>query len=778
MSLPIDQLRPAFDARFGHEPLVISAPTGSGKSTQVPRWCADHGAVLVVEPRRVACRSLAERVAQLEGARLGGAVGYRVRDDDRSGAKTRILFATPGVVLRMLADGLAGFATLVIDEFHERSLDTDLILALAQTRFDGQLIVMSATLAGDRIAEHLGGTHLAGEGRTFPVEVEYLGGDDRLRPHDRDLPGRVKRALDRARPDGDVLVFMPGKAEIAQVCAALRGRHHAVPLHGGLSLDEQRAAFAPREGRKIVVATNVAETSLTIPRVRVVIDAGLVRRTRYRDGRGYLTLMPIAEDSADQRAGRAGRTAAGQCIRLWSARGRLEARTPPEVFRESLVPLLLATAANRARIDDLPFLDPPKPYAIEAARGELAALGALDGDRLTQRGAALFRLPLDAALGRLLVEAEGTSVMDDMIDLVALLAVDRPLFAPGAAPDDPALDLREAGCDVTAAIRAVRDGRMDAHRLRGFTVHEARRISRRLRRAFGLAGQGRGAPDRRALALCALAADRRLAHVARRRKRRTAWSNGGTELSLSRDSALDGLLQRPEGADIEAALIFASRAIGKDERQTELIATCAMPVPLAWLARAGIGRPQVREARKKGQRIVATVERVHAGKVLGSEEVVPTGAAAREALAKLLREGRLWKRQIAETRERLEARALQARLDEAPPEPDFEAWLGATIEALGVETGADLALLDAADFAVDDLPAYQRERLDRLFPRQLEYGGTVFAVTYDLQRKRVTLTRTQGNRKEPPPLSYLPSFKGFAVVCVIRNITKVLRSRR
>lgn len=775
MSLPIDQLRPAFEARFGAAPLVISAPTGSGKSTQVPRWCAARGAVLVVEPRRVACRSLAERVAELEGARLGDRVGYRVRDDDRSGAATQILFATPGVVLRMLADGLAGFATLIIDEFHERSLDTDLILALAQRRFAGQLIVMSATLEGERIAAHLGGTHLAGEGRTFPVAIEHLEDGDRLAPHDRDLARRVKQALARARPDGDVLIFLPGKAEISQVCAALPG---AVPLHGGLSLDEQRAAFAPAKGRKIVVATNVAETSLTIPGIRVVIDAGLVRRTRYRDGRGYLTLMPVAQDSADQRAGRAGRTAAGQCLRLWSPRARLDAHTPPEVFRESLVPLLLAAAANRAPIAALPFLDPPRPYAIDAARGELAALGALDADGLTARGEALFRLPLDAALGRLLVEAEGTPVLGDMIDLVAVLAVDRPLFAPGPAPDAPRLDLREAGCDVTAAIRALREGQIDAHRLRGFTVMEARRVSRRLRRAFGLPGQGSGPPDRRALALCALAADRRLAHVARRRKRRVAWSNGGTELSLSRDSALEGLLERPEGSEVEAALIFASRALGKDERQTELIATCAMPVPVPWLVHAGIGRPHVRAARVQRGRIVATVEQVHAGKVLAVDEVEPEGEAARDALARLLSEGRLWKAQIAETRERLEARALQARLDEAPPEPDFAAWLSARITALGVETGSDLALLDPSDFAVDDLPAWQREALDRQFPRRLEFGGTHFAIDYDLQRRRVTLTRVQGARKDPPPLSYLPSFAGFEVICVIRNVTRVLRDRR
>ena len=413
---------------------------------------------------------------------------------------------------------------------------------------------------------------------------------------------------------------------------------------------------------------------------------------------------------------------------------------------------------------------------------ELRALGALERGALTERGRALFHLPLDAALGRLLIEAEGTPAMDDMIDLVAVLAVDRPLFAHGSPPEDPDLDLREPGCDATAAIEAVRRGDVDAHHLRGFTVQEARRVVRRLRKAFGLRGRSQGAVDRRALALCALAADRRLAHVARRRKNRVAWSNGGTELSLGRDSALGPLLERPEGNAVEAALIFSSRAIGKDERQTELIATCAMPVPMAWLVAANIGREQVRAARRAGGRggptIVATVDQVHAGKVIASREMEPKGEAARAALVKLLSEGRLFKEQIRESRDRLEAQALHARLNEQALPPGFDDWLAARVDALGFEVGRDLALLGPEDFAVDGLSDYDRAELDRLYPRSLEFGGAIFSVTYDLRRRVVTLTRTQGTLKTPPPLTYLPSFRGFKIVCQIRNISKVLRDRR
>ncbi|MCB9550299.1 MAG: ATP-dependent RNA helicase [Myxococcales bacterium] len=781
MSLPIHALRAAFDAALAAGPVVVSAPTGSGKSTEIPRWCLGRGRVLVVEPRRVACRSLAERVAELEGAALGGLVGYRVRDDDRSSAATRLLFATPGVVLRMLAaDALAGWDTVVLDELHERTLDVDLLLALCRARVRGRLVAMSATLDDEAVAAFLGGVALRGEGRTFPVEHRYLSDDARL-PDAGDLPARVAAALDRAAHPGDVLVFLPGKAEILRVEQSLRRADLSiVPLHGGLSLDEQRAAFRPTPHRKVVLATNVAETSITLPGIGVVIDAGLVRRTRYHDGRGYLTLLPVAADQADQRAGRAGRTGPGLCLRLWGARARLDARTPPEVHRESLVPLVLASAACGARVDDLPFLDAPRAYALDAARDELAALGALAGDALTERGRALFQLPLDPGHGRLLVEAEGTPVLADMVDLVAALTVDRPLFAAGPPPADPADDLREQGCDVVAAIRAVREGEPARHGLRAFTLHEARQNARRLRRMFGLPERPTPAPvDRRALALVAMAADHRVAHVARHRKRAVAWSNGGTELALGRDSALAPVLETPAGAKIEAALILHSRALGRDARQTEIVATCAMPVPLAWLLAGGVGRERVGPLRRERDALVAEVEVVHAGRVLGTREAVPTGALAREALARFFLEGRLWREARAMAEERLDAWALHRQLEPGGPAlPPLADWVLARLEALGFESGADLALLSPDDLLPDDLPADVRERLDRLYPRRLDIADGVYRVVYDVARRDVLLDKIGGQRKEPPRLAWLPAFAGFRVRVRHKNQEWTLRERR
>ena len=714
-----------------------------------------------MEPRRVACRSLAVRVAELTRSPLGATVGYRVRGDDRASRDTRILFATPGVVLRMLAGGATdAYGTVVLDEFHERSLDVDLLLSLLLERRPGRLVVMSATLDGDRVAGHIGGVHISGEGRAFPVTTRHVPGETLL-PDVHGLERRACAALDRAANDtGDVLVFLPGKAEIASVAQAVRGRDFEVlPLHGGLSLDEQSRAFGSARRRKLILATNVAETSITLPGVGVVIDSGLVRRTRYHGGRGFLTLLPIAADSAEQRAGRAGRTGPGVCYRLWSEAANLRPSTPPEIHRESLVPLVLGAAACRAHPAALPFLDRPKPHALEAAIAELRALGAVAEDAsLTGTGRALFGLPLDAPLGRLLVEARRTGAFEDAVDLVAVLAVGRPLFA-GERPADPADDLRAEGCDVVARIRALRIGHAADHRLLGFTLGEARRISARLRRAFDLPGRTEDrAIDRRRLALTALAADRRCAHVARRRKRDVAWSNGGTEIALSRDSAVQRDID-----DVDAVLVFETRALGVGRNDTRIVATCAMPVPTAWLLVANVGRERLAGTVVKRDRVLARIERVYARRVLSTREDVPEGDLARESVARAFLEGRLWKDTLARTRDRLEAASLQARLDDGEAPPTLEAWVAARVETLGVESGEDIALLSPEDLLAPDLPDAVRARLDKTFPRRLELSDATYAVHYDLRVRLVTLEKTAGRRRDPPPRVWLPAFKGLRV---------------
>ena len=772
--LPIHALRASFLANIGERPVVVSSPTGSGKSTEVPRWCRGRtegqgGRVLVIEPRRVACRSLAARVAELEDTGIGELVGYVVRDDSAMNDGTRIVFATPGVVLRH-PTLVQSADTIVLDEFHERTLDVDLLLALLVRQRESALVVMSATLDGDRIAAHIGGVHLSAEGRTFPVDIRYLATGAVL-PDSADLPSRVRAALHTASNDpGDVLVFLPGKAEIEACRRALEGEPvDLVPLHGGLTLDEQRRAFDRGKRRKIILATNVAETSITIPGVGVVIDAGLVRQTRYQDGRGSLVLAPIADDAAAQRAGRAGRTAAGVCYRLWSNAVRLTKSTSPEIHRESLVPLVMSAAAWGARPEDLPLLDPPKAYALEAARADLAAWGVLDRDgALTEGGRGVFALPLDPFLGRLLMEGRADGCVEDAIDLVAALAVGRPLFLAGSAPQEPQDDLRLAGCDATALVRAVRIGRPDLHHVSAFVVEEARRIRKRLRRAHGLPeGAEPNAPvDRDALVRIAMVADPRVVHVARTRGRDVAFGNGGTELELARESAVRNV------RDVEAVVVFDARAFGAG-KSARLLVTCASPVSLATMARAGLGKDRLGAVHLDGGRVLAKVERVYAERVIATREEVPTGDVARAAIGALFLRGSIFKGALVATRERLARITLAAKLAvrghpagvAREHSPSLEEWVAERLVSLGVESGGDLAMLSAVDLTIADIPFESRAALDREFPVVVDVGDARYEAHYDLDARQVVLRRVKGNRDSPPPLAYLPRFPGLRI-CV------------
>ncbi|HKO91752.1 MAG TPA: helicase-related protein [Polyangiaceae bacterium] len=782
--LPVLAIRAEFTLAQQRGPVVLTSPTGSGKSTEVPRWCA--GKVLVIEPRRLACRSLATRVAELEGSRLGEAVGYVVRDEHVAGSRTRIVFATPGMVLRNRAL-LDGVGSVILDEFHERSLELDLLLALLLAQRSTGLVILSATLDGERVCRHVGGVHLHAPGRAFPVEVRYLPGHGSL-PDAAELPSRVAQAVSAAAADaGDILVFLPGKAEIEDCANALRGSFSVVPLHGGLTLPEQQRAFEPTPRRKLILATNVAETSLTVPGVGVVIDAGLVRQTLYQAGRASLTLTPIAEDSAAQRTGRAGRTAPGVCYRLWSAGASLAPTPLPEIHRGSLVPLVLTAAAWGVRVESLPLLDPPKPYALEAARVDLRAWGALAGDSaLSACGQQLFALPIDAQHARLLVEARRHGCLDDMIDLVAVLSVGRPLFdAPAAAPSQLGIaeDLRRAGCDASAAIRALRAQRPADHGASVAVVQEARSARARLRRAEGLPELPAIAPERPlehdALVAAALAADARLAHVARVRGRDVYFGNGGTELELSRESAAHHV------REIEAILALDTRAFGAG-RNARVLVTCALPVPLAALARAGLGSERIAAVRVENRRIVCTLERVYANRVLATREAAPQGELAQSALLELLLRGSVFRDAVALTRQRLVhlaiaawlgARAQPSAAQVPAPLPTLEAWLRARVVSLGVQSGEDLALLSEGDFLAPEVPYELRASIENDYPLTVSAGDATYRAEYDLSLSQVTLQQTKGSRRDAPALGYLPRFPGLRIIVEGPRGLTVVRAR-
>lgn len=435
-ALPIEEIREAlFQASTPGARILLKAPTGSGKSTTVPSWLTPPGTediTLVIEPRRMAARLLASWVAQRRGSELGADVGYAVRFDTRYGKKTRLLYLTDGVFQRWLQDDpeLRGVGTVIFDEFHERRLAVDVALARCldlqeSTRTDLRVIVMSATLETVGLADYLGPRTISLEtgGRTHPVAIHYrpdrpaaaprTGAPARETPLWERLATVVKEAI--ATPDhGHILLFCPGTYEIRKTCELLEQSSftrgwNVFPLYSGLPPQAQERAIAPSNEPKIIVATNVAETSLTIDGVRTVIDSGLARVASYDPRRGIDTLhiQKISRAAAEQRAGRAGRTAPGRCFRLWSETGHAQraAFDAPEVHRVDLAEvLLLLKAAGVPSLRDFRWLDAPQEANMQRALELLRQLDAFDADEtLTAHGKEMALFPVSPRFARLLL---------------------------------------------------------------------------------------------------------------------------------------------------------------------------------------------------------------------------------------------------------------------------------------------------------------------------------------------------------------------------------------
>jgi ATP-dependent helicase HrpB len=451
LDLPIFEIeQPLLDALKIHKRVILTAPTGSGKSTRVPQMLLDggllvDGQVAVLQPRRLPTRMLAAWVAKARGVKLGGEVGYQMRLDNVTSAATRIRYVTEGVLLRqMLGDpDLNGVSAILFDEFHERHLYGDITLARALeiqavNRRDLIIVVMSATLDVASVEKYLEPCAvLASEGRAFSVSIDYLGAPAGNAPV-WDVAVRELKRLTRAHSEGDALIFMPGAYEIARTVQASRdalGNEFVVfPLHGELPPSEQDAAVARHEKRKVVVATNVAETSLTIDGVRLVIDSGLARIPRYDPHRGINTLLieKISRASADQRAGRAGRTAPGICLRLWTnhEHGGRAAQEIPEVRRLDLAEVVLTLKAGG--VDDVKkirWLEAPDERALERAELLLSDLGAIDGagGAITPLGRRMLAFPAHPRYARMLLAAQEFGCVKT-VALIAALTQGRDLL--------------------------------------------------------------------------------------------------------------------------------------------------------------------------------------------------------------------------------------------------------------------------------------------------------------------------------------------------------------
>jgi len=762
--LPIDALLPDAVASLRRSPrLVLRAAPGAGKTTRVPAALLDAGLagnrhVLVLEPRRIAARAAAAYVARERGGALGEEVGYRVRFEERGGPRTRLWFVTEGVFGRLLAADpfLERVGVVVLDEFHERHLQGDVALAVVRevqetVRPDLRLAVMSATLETDALARALGDAAvLTAEGRAFPVAIEY----DEEAAAEVHLATRVARALRRILDDpGDVLVFLPGAAEIRRAAeaigplAAARGLD-VVTLHGDQPLDAQERALRPGPHRRVILATNVAETALTVEGVTAVIDSGLARVARLepRHGINVLRVQPISRAAADQRAGRAGRLAPGRCLRLWSRAehaGRRAAETP-EVLRLDLTRIVLelhAWALADAR--RLRWLDPPPPHALERAERLLAQLGALEPatGALTPIGRRMLELPAEPRLARLLVEAERTGSAAEGA-LLAALASERDILAAGRSfgPSTTA-DFPPGPSDLELRARLFEDAARhrfaaEACRALGLDPGAVRAAERARRQLARLLGRGPAAsPDPDALRRATLAGfpDR----VARRRAPGSprAVMVGGTGVVLGRESVVR-----------EAELFVAVDLERGGGPEARVRVACA--IERDWLG------PAVHEVRElafdpERGRVVERARRCYHDLVLA--ETVRTDvdrSAAGAVLAAVARADPAATGAVGDPERELVARLrfLARWLPELGWPADPETLLSEAIASVasGCVSFAELAARDVGGALLGLLAPVQRAALDREAPARYRLpSGRLAPVRYPRDRPPVVAARIQ-----------------------------------
>lgn len=798
--LPITAHQDRILAALGRpSPLIVAAPTGSGKSTQLPIWAhaTTQRPVLVIEPRRVACRALAEWVAQQRNVALGDEVGYRVRFDDRSSAKTQILFVTPGVALNLLADGHAGkFGIVIVDEFHERGWEVDLAVALlrveAHASTGPKLVVCSATLDLEPLGQSLGAEVIEAPGRSFPVEIAYDGPPS---PTPVDLAPRVRHAVLRAlaASPGDVLVFLPGKAEI-DACADALSEVTTVAIHGGIPPRTLTRAFAASPNKRVFLATNVAETSLTLPGITAVIDSGLARMRVHQAGHSVLALLPIARASMDQRTGRAGRVAPGRCWRLWSAAFEPEPTAPPEIERIELDDVLLRAVTCGVAgpaVAALPWVTPPPAFALEAAQGRLQRQGTLDATgHPTPRGRAQAALPISSLAASLLADAPAP-LRGLLADLCALIELDRDLLRPGSpSPREDLARLElfaEARDEVGVQWLALRHGSVETHGLHSSAWDEARRLADSLRRSVN----ARAAADDRSAARWSDALWHHLGTrapqiaVIRRERGRdrpgpgaaaSPWANGDTEFML-RDVPIPSRPPEDQPPPARAGFLLRPHWLGRGRGAQgvgRLLLTCpATALETARLGDTVIGAPTVR-----GRQVVAPVERRFAGVVLSLTERALQGRELCEAVATLLLRGSLrrgWGATVLERLHQWHVAAAWAQISNLiawPPAPaDPSAFLAERLESLGVETLADVDLLGPTDL-LPDVAALGLERglgerelaaLQSDFPAEWTFPGGRCRCVLDPERRRVVLSPIRLEGKGDPPPQYLPRFRGLAV---------------
>lgn len=764
LPLPIDAVIPELVAVLrAHPCAVLKAPTGAGKTTRVPPALLDvglagRGQVLMLEPRRLAARAAARRIAFERGAQLGGEVGYHVRFERKASRATRILVVTEGLLVRYLQDDpfLSEVGALVFDEFHERSLHVDLALALARrVQQDGcpglKIVVMSATLRTARLAEWLGDAPIVeSAGRLFPVDVSYLDREpDRF--VDREVALGVEQAL--ARTDGDVLAFLPGVGEIRRArdaLAALAERRDVRihELYGDLPAEEQDAVLRPGDRRKIILATNVAETSVTVEGVTAVVDSGLARRSRFDASVGLdrLELVRVSRSSADQRTGRAGRTRPGICLRLWTegVQRSLSDEDEPEIRRVDLAgPALQLLAFGERDPRAFPWFEAPPTAALDSALVLLARLGALDANGLTDVGRILARFGAPPRLARLLVEGHRIGCLGDAALAAAMLQERDPFVR-----DRAQRGARRSDSDVVDRIRALRafargttspsaPGEVNASAAR-FVLRAAEELRRETIRSLGEPAHDEHDEEAILRALLAAWPDR----VARRREAgsRRAVMEGGRGVRLAEESGV---------VDHDLFLCVELDAGERGDR-AEAIVRQASVVERAWLAPSLLREESAVRFDAASGRVRAIRRTTWNGLVL---DEVETGAASEEEVAQALAEAASGDLPRFLPLEDPDAVALLGRIRSLRawiPELGLPAFDDAELRALlpdfarGCRSLADLKKKDLATFLLERLPWDQLRALDEAAPERLAVpSGNHIRLAYEPGRPPVLAARIQ-----------------------------------
>ncbi|OUL58913.1 helicase-related protein [Pseudoalteromonas ulvae] len=764
MTLPIDVLESTFLAQLPQSALIVSAQTGSGKSTRLPIWAAEHGKVLVVEPRRIACTSLAQFLAEQQGAPLGQEIGYAIRFETHFTPDTRIIFATPGVVLRWFFDNkLVEFTTVILDEFHERRWDTDLLLALLKQHQQHQLVVTSATLHAKKIATYLDARILSAQGRQFDVELKYMASDMRQMPSADHLSERIKHACDFAleHAQADILVFLPGKGEIQQAKQALSHLHvDLIALHSGSDRSTQLLALNKQANRRIILATNVAETSLTIAGIDCVIDTGLERRTHLRNGRTVLDMDCISADSSEQRKGRAGRTQAGLCIRLYGEFAPLIAHTPPEILRENLNELVLSAACASQGIHSLDFLEPLPQASLQRAIDDLQRLGALDAQLLaTEHGKRLYPLPINSDLAHLISQMPNNSLRQAMGDVAAVIGVPKQVYQLSNSLE--AIEALNQSlpnlCDVELCIALVRGQVADCLEVDSDALIEAKALAEQIRTAFDLPPLSHPASYNRDALLDAMMVHLPSAiFIAKQSGRHFTMNNAMQEVQIAKQSRV---------SECEAALVLDIFSLaGKGVKQARNLATCVAPFASKRLVQLNLTEQRLDHVYLEDNEIMADISHQFAGKVIQTTKQPVAPSAHTETLCQLIYQGDLLPGLLIKIDEQFQSAHLYAALNKLdPPDGCAKTFIRRSIEELGISELDEIALLDCSDFDLNFIPHWQLEEFNQLYPRQLQLAGLNLMIEYIVSNKTVMAHYHNGLRKEGPKRWELPTWSNWKI---------------